>query len=54
MYLKGSGKAVRKELQNRLNKIWWDIGEDVLNKLIDSMPKRIEAVRKVKGWYIEY
>ena len=54
IYLKGSGKAVRKELQNRLNKIWWDIGEDILNKLIDNMPKRIETVLKVKGWYTEY
>ena len=54
MYLKGSGKAVRKELQDRLNKIWWDIGEDVLNKLIDSMPMCIEAVLKAKGWYTEY
>ncbi len=54
MYLKGSGKAVRKELQDWLNKIWWDIGEDVLNKLIDSMLMRIEAVLKAKGWYTEY
>jgi len=54
MDLKGSGKLVRKELHNRLNKIWWDIGEDVLNKLIDDMPKGVEAVLKAKGWYTEY
>jgi transposase len=54
MYLAGSGKAVRKELCNRLNKIWWDIGEDVLNRLIDSMPDRVQAVLKAKGWYTKY
>jgi len=54
MYLQGSGKAVREELCNRLNNIWWDIGKDVLNRLIDSMPRRIEAVLKDKGWYTEF
>ena len=54
MYLPGSGKAIRTELCNRLNKIWWDIGTDLLNKLIDSMPMRVNAVRKGKGWYTEY
>jgi transposase len=54
MYLKGSGKAVREEFRNRLNKIWWDFGEDILNGLIDSMPERVEAVLKAKGWYTRY
>jgi transposase len=54
MYLQGSGKAVREELRNRLNNIWWDIGKDVLNRLIDSMMRRIEAVLKAKGWYTEF
>jgi transposase len=54
MYLKGSESTVRGELRKRLNEIWWDIGEDVLNKLIDSMPNRIQAVLKARGWYTEY
>ena len=54
MYLRGSGKGVREELHSRLNKIWWSIGEGVLNGLIDSMPRRIQAVLKAKGWYTEY
>jgi len=54
MYLQGSAKAVREKLQKRINKIWWSIGEDVLKRLIDSMPNRIQAVIKAKGWYTEY
>ena len=54
MFLKGSGKSVRQELHKRLNTVWWSIGEDVLNKLIDDMPKRVEAVLNAKGWYTEY
>jgi len=54
MYLQSSGNAVREELRNRLNKIWWDIGKDILNRLIDSMLRRIEAVIKAKGWYTEF
>jgi transposase len=54
MYLRGSKNAVRDKLRSRLNKIWWEIGGEVLNHLIDSMPKRVEAVIKAKGWYTEY
>jgi len=54
MYLQGSGKAVREKLQKRINKIWSSIGEDVLKRLIDSMPNHIQAVIKAKGWYTEY
>lgn len=54
MYLQGPRKAVSNKLRSRLNQVWWDIGEDVLNKLIDSLPKRIQAVIEAKGWYTEY
>ena len=54
MYLRGSKNAVKDELRNRLNTIWWEIDEEVLNHLVDSMPKRVEAVIKAKGWYTDY
>ena len=28
--------------------IWWEIGEDVLKKLVDSMPDRAQAL--FKSW----
>lgn len=54
MYLKGPESAVKKELNKRLNEVWWDIGEDVLNRLIDSMPTRVQAVLEAQGWYTKY
>jgi len=54
MYLKCSESMVREEVCKRLNKISWDIGENVLNRLIDSMPNRIRAVLNTRGWYTEY
>ena len=53
-YLSGSPAKVRSILKERLQMIWWDISEEVLNKLIESMLMRIEAVLKAKGWYTEY
>jgi transposase len=54
MYLRGSKNAVRDKLRDRLNTIWWETTEEILNHLVDSMPKRVEAVIKAKGWYTEY
>jgi transposase len=37
-YLQGSPETVKSVLKERLHKVWWDIGERVLNQLIESMP----------------
>jgi len=42
--LKGSPETIKAVLQERLHKIWWEIGEEVLNRLIEGMPKRVEEV----------
>jgi hypothetical protein len=36
----------------RLVVIWWSIGKEVLNGLIESMPHRIKEVIDAGGWYI--
>ena len=53
-YLRGRPDTVRSVLKSRLTEIWWGIGPEVLNGLIDSMPHRVEAVLHAKGWYIGY
>ena len=53
-YLQGSPETIRKVLKPRVTEIWWEIGEEVLNGLIDSMPHRVEAVLHAKGWYTKY
>ena len=52
--LRGGPAMVRKVLQERLAEIWWSIGEKVLDRLVDSMPHRVEALIKVRGWYTKY
>ena len=54
MYLRGSPHTIHIIMKERLNKIWWEIGEKVLNDLIDSMSQRIEAVLNAQGWYTRY
>ena len=53
-YLRGSSDAVRLELCRRLMEVWWQIGEGVLQNLLESMPHRVHALIKAGGWYTEY
>ena len=53
-HLSGAPDAVRAELSKRLAEVWWTIGEEVLNSLVESMPARVEALIAAKGWYTDY
>jgi transposase len=52
--LKGSPQTIKAMLQERLHKIWWEIGEEVLNRLVESMPGRVQEVIAAKGWYTSH
>jgi len=52
--LKGSPETIKAALRPRLQEIWWNIGNDVLMNLVESMPCRVQALIHAKGWYIEY
>jgi len=52
--LHGSPDAIKTTLRARLMEVWWDITEDVLSQLIESMPRRVQALLDAKGWYTEY
>jgi len=52
--LRGSPNVVKAKLKQRLTEIWWKIGEDVLDNLVDSMPRRVQALIDAKGWYTKY
>lgn len=43
-----------KKLCEAATTVWLDFGVGLVNDLIDSMPRRIEAVRQAKGWYTKY
>jgi len=52
--LSGSPGYIRQRIAERVHEVWWAIGEDVLDRLVDSMPHRIEALIKARGWYTKY
>lgn len=44
-YLKGSPSTIKASLKARLMDVWWDIGGDMLERLIESMPLRVAELR---------
>ena len=52
--LQGSPDTIRQKLIERLFTVWWDIEEEVLNRLSDSMPHRVHALIAARGWYTKY
>jgi hypothetical protein len=42
------------EFTRYLKECWWSIDQAQVDRLIDSMPKRLAAVKKAKGWYTKY
>ena len=52
--LPGGPEVVQHALAERLAIVWADIGPDTMNALIDSMPRRVQALIDAKGWYTKY
>jgi transposase len=42
------------ELWDVLQEEWKGISMDIINTLYDSMPRRVTALKKAKGWYTKY
>jgi transposase len=46
------------DLKDRFNELieraWEALGQECFDKLIESMPRRIQAVIEAKGWYTKY
>ena len=45
----GFFEYIRQKISERVHEVWWLIGEDILNHLIDSMPHRVKALIKAQG-----
>ena len=52
--LRGPPYTIQLKLKERLMEVWWDIGEEVLDRLIDSMLSRVQALIEADGWYTEF
>jgi hypothetical protein len=42
------------ELWGRMQDVWNEFGSEECKRLIHTMPKRIEAVLKAKGYWTDY
>ena len=47
-------EASLKKLCDAATTVWLDFGQQLVDDLIDSMPRRIQAVIQSKGWYTKY
>jgi len=52
--LRGSPQYIRQCITERVHEVWWSIGAEVLEGLIDSMPHRVQALIESRGWYTKY
>jgi len=52
--LPGGPPAVKRVLAERLALVWADIGPEVMERLIESMPRRVAALIAALGWYTRY
>jgi transposase len=52
--LRGGPERVQEELAKRLQVVWAELEEEVFERLISSMPARVQALYDAKGWYTRY
>jgi transposase len=45
---------IREALGRALQEAWSLIGKELMDKLIESMPDRVKACRKARGWHTRY
>ncbi|OCK78213.1 hypothetical protein K432DRAFT_458749 [Lepidopterella palustris CBS 459.81] len=50
----GGSKEDLKALCDAAKEAWLALPQDLMRKLINSMPKRIRTVIKAKGWQTKY
>jgi transposase len=42
------------KLKEWIKEAWWLVPQTLIDSLISSMPRRLAALRKAKGWYTKY
>jgi len=50
----GESKEDLERLQAALKEAWWKLPKSLMRRLIKSLPQRLYAVRKAKGWQTKY
>jgi hypothetical protein len=50
----GAPPAVQRILEERLTLVWADLGPEIMDSLVESMPRRVAALIAAEGWYTKY
>jgi hypothetical protein len=45
---------LKDQFNELIERAWEALGQEYFDKLIESMPRRIQAVIEAKGWYTKY
>jgi transposase len=51
---RGTKEEIRRYFKGLIEQAWIEISQDYFNNLIESMPRRVEAVIAAQGWYTKY
>jgi transposase len=54
LFYGGKSKIDWTRFKRAIKVAWWAIPQAMIDSLIDSVPRRIEAVHKARGWYTKY
>jgi transposase len=54
IHLLGSNREDIETLKGWIREAWWAVPQELIDKLILSIPNRVRALRKAKGWYTKY
>jgi hypothetical protein len=54
LFEEGRAQTDWKNFHEAIQEAWWAISQASIDGLIDSMPRRIEAVIRARGWYTKY
>jgi len=52
--LRGPPHIIWAKLREALLEVWWEIGEGVLNQLVNSMLDHVQALIAARGCYTEF
>ena len=54
LWILRKNEANRLIFEDALKAAWWAVPQSLIDKLIRSMPRRLRAVRKARGYYTKY
>ena len=54
LFIGGTAKIDWRRFHKAIQTAWWSIPQAMIDRLIDSVPRRVEAVYRARGWYTKY